>query len=114
MTLLAPRLLITLRREYYTHVPGVDLGTAIVPGGAVQHGQRELEWNVRRPPALGNTVELSYLSESRWSVDVHQTLLGGGTNAADAGKGNQATAVYSDSRGSSENGALRMTRISID
>lgn len=65
MTLLAPRLLITLRREYYAHIPGVDLGTAIVPGVE----RPDLTWNVHRP---GEQVATYDSKEVHWSTTEYE------------------------------------------
>lgn len=56
VTILAPRLLVSMRREYYTFIPGVDLGTAAVgPDGTIRHDQHTLTWDVHQPQIAGNT-----------------------------------------------------------
>ena len=73
VTLLAPRLLINLRREYYAHILAVDLGTALLPGGVAKYEQHNLAWNVHGPPAAGtnDTYESRGLGETYWSKDVN-------------------------------------------
>ena len=73
VTLLAPRLLISLRRECYAPVPGVNLGTVVVPGGAEQHEEFELTWNARRPAVIDND-STAQLCETYWSKHANQSL----------------------------------------
>ena len=49
VTLLAPRLLINLRRECYTPVLEVEPGAAVVPGSDFPSGQRTLTWDACQP-----------------------------------------------------------------
>ena len=81
MTLLAPRLLISLRREYYAHVPGVDLGSMTLPG-AMARG-RQLSWQVRKrtvDSGMETDEDVTHVA-SGWSMEANQnqSMLPGAT-----------------------------------
>ena len=78
MTLLAPRLLISLRREVYTHVPGVELGTVVVPGGVSNQCDREriLTWDVHDNSSCFELDEVN--GETFWSIEAQYQLVSEG------------------------------------
>ena len=51
MTLLAPQMIINLRRRFYQYTPGDGTGTVILPGG-VSFQSQELSWDAQRPRDL--------------------------------------------------------------
>lgn len=55
MTLLAPQMMINLRRKYYRYIPVVGTRTAILPAG-VSFQSQELSWNAELPQEPGQTT----------------------------------------------------------
>ena len=62
MTLLAPQMIINLRRKCYQYTPGDGAGAFVLPGG-VSFQSQELSWDARRPQTLNSaTFDTSVLN----------------------------------------------------